>query len=777
MFTNVVLFRRFTIAKIGLSAVMAMGGTTAANASTGAISVHGTTSGLGASGRSVLLSGSPGSLAVDPQTHTIYVPIMSGGVDVVNSATCNAVVGSGCKVEATALPHEEALAAAVDEQTGTVYVAAGADVAVLNGAHCDAAVTASCGKDVADIKVGGTLVGAAINPLTQTLYLASISGAVYVVDIAHCDSHTVAGCSQPVRKVTDSYIPASVVVNVATNTVYATNNGPSNSVSGLGDTVSVIDGRTCNATVGRGCKSKPPVVKVGSGAYWATVDQATDTVYVANYLDGTVSVINGARCNSTVTSGCSGPVATVRTGAAAAVVMLDSRLHTLFTLNALDDTVSELSTRTCNATEQSGCAGTPLNEQATPDQGPNYNSNLTTGLVVPQTSTAYFVNEGGADLLSVVDLSQCNATDTSGCRAEAPSVPDPEASTTIDPTTGTIYASNANLPQIDVLNAATCNPSNLAGCLPVAEIPMKHPQAELSAVGTSTHTLYASDISGNVAVVNTATCNATDTSGCAGPWRSIVVGPVTFAGGTITPGAPALDATTQTLYVPFGTNADEVAVINVAACNAEVASGCQGEQGAVPVGPGTTALAEDDATDTIYAAEYGAGSTQGGSVSVINGATCDGTVLTGCAHLAATVLVGQDPIGVAVDEATGTVYVANNENGDKPGNVSVINGATCNGHDVAGCSGSFPVVPVDNSPRLISINTTTNTVYVTDHSSSAVSVINGATCDAQVTTGCAQPAPAVAVGTQPNDLAVDETTGTVYVMNTGYSGSMSLVAG
>ena len=41
--------------------------------------------------------------------------------------------------------------------------------------------------------------------------------------------------------------------------------------------------------------------------------------------------------------------------------------------------------------------------------------------------------------------------------------------------------------------------------------------------------------------------------------------------------------------------------------------------------------------------------------------------------------------GIAVDPATDTIYVANHADGDYPGTVSVINGATCNGTDTSGC--------------------------------------------------------------------------------------------
>ena len=47
-----------------------------------------------------------------------------------------------------------------------------------------------------------------------------------------------------------------------------------------------------------------PSSRVGHLPLGLAVAQATDTVYVANAKDGTVSVINGATCNGSDTSGC-----------------------------------------------------------------------------------------------------------------------------------------------------------------------------------------------------------------------------------------------------------------------------------------------------------------------------------------------------------------------------------------------------------------------------------------------------------------------------------------
>ena len=725
-------------------------------------------------GGSVALSGSPGTPAANPRTGTVYVPIQCttsscstpGHVlDVINAASCNASTGSGCRVVATAPVGSSPLAVAVDERTDTVYVANGNDgtVSVLDGATCNAQVTGGCGQALATITVGGFPVAESLNPATGTLYVASPDGDVFVIDAALCNAVTTRGCTDPVRKVKISQGPQSLDVDVATDTVYTANAG-----SGNGDTVSVIDGATCNATDGTGCGRVPGTVTVGSGAWWVAVDQASNTVYVANNNDGTVSVIDGARCSAAVTSGCVSTPPAVTTGANPNFVAVDSPAGTVFVMNQGDNTLSAINASTCNGTVTSGCRNRAPGEQASPDQDPGYNPFPNAFALVPETGSAYVVNVGGAAVMSVVSISRCDAAVTTGCRAEAPAVSAHEAVLSADPDTGTIYASNTSLPRIDVLDSRTCHAGDLGGCVPVAEIPVAHPGAEVGAIDDATHTLYASDpAAGVVEVINTAACNAGDTTGCADKPATIKVGAA--------PGPPALNQATGTLYVPYGSTGNKVAVINAASCNAARTSGCGQSPAVVTVGAGTAAVAVSAATDTIYAPNSGS-SFSGDTMSVINGATCNAANHSGCSHLAATVPVGSGPYGVTVDDLTHTVYVVNNADGDAPGTVSVINGATCNGTDTAGCAGPFPTMAVGRSPLLAVADTSTGTVFVTDFSSAEVSILDGSLCNASLTSGCSAPPREQPVGSQPFGLAINPDTSTVYVDDTFQAGSISILS-
>ncbi len=725
-----------------------------------------------------VLDGSPGyQPAVNTRTGTLYVPIQctnpatgttcadtaSHVVDVISTAKCAARVTSGCRVIARADAGAGAFAAVVDPVTDTVYVAndIANTVTVIDGARCNAHVTSGCAHSLATFKVGGLPSAIALNPDTHTLYTANYAtGNISVVPVAGCNAQTTSGCGKPVRTISDKLDPDGVAVDLATDTVYAANDG----ATGNGDTVSVINGATCNGSTATGCAQRPRTITVGSGPFFDVVDQATGTVYTANYNAGTVSVIDGAACSALVHSGCGQSPRAVTTGAGVGFVGIDAPAHTLFAMNQEDGTMSEINTRTCNGLVATGCPQRARNEQVIFDSPTGYNPNAFA--LAPQTGTAYMVNGGGQNFMAPIGISGCDAASTSGCRVEAPSVPDPEFLTTVDTANHTIYAGSDYLAQIDVINGATCHASDLSGCAPVATIPVPYPGPNVGDIDPATDTLYAGDgqTTGILAVIDTATCNAEHTAGCSQHPAEVRVGAY--------PEVPVVNPTTGTVYVSYGEEANHVAVVNGATCNATVQSGCNQVPGVVSVGIATAVLAVSPETDTVYAPGSGA-SFSGDTVALINGATCNGTDHAGCSHVAATIKVGLGPSGVAVNEVTDTVYVSDNANGDLPGELSVIDGATCNATDTSGC-GHIAAVPTGRSPLFVAVDPGTDTVYVADFSSAAVTVVNGAHCNGTTSSGCATAGRLQAVGSQPVGVAFDPANGTVYVTQIFQSGSMAV---
>jgi DNA-binding beta-propeller fold protein YncE len=157
---------------------------------------------------------------------------------------------------------------------------------------------------------------------------------------------------------------------------------------------------------------------------------------------------------------------------------------------------------------------------------------------------------------------------------------------------------------------------------------------------------------------------------------------------------------------------------------------------------------------------------------VINGTTCDAANIAGCDNPPATISVGSDPVfgdanpfGIAVDQATDTIYTANIFNGEGPGTVSIINGATCNAHNTSGCDQTPATAPAAFGANSIAVDPTTNNVYATNIEDTSVTTINGSNCNGTQARGCSQTQTRATVGDYPSSISVDPAAGTAYVAN------------
>jgi DNA-binding beta-propeller fold protein YncE len=273
---------------------------------------------------------------------------------------------------------------------------------------------------------------------------------------------------------------------------------------------------------------------------------------------------------------------------------------------------------------------------------------------------------------------------------------------------------------------------------------------------------------GTVTVLDERTCNATTTVGCA------TTHTLHIPGGN--PAAIAVNPATDTLYIAtiphsgLTSGPSIVSVFDGASCKATDTTGCGQVPRSVTVGLGATALAVDTLTDTIYVANF-SDSTDfdgGNTVSVINGATCNAADTTGCAQAPQTPTLGPFDTssgGVAIDQATNTIYVADLQDGEKSGTVSVINGAVCNATTTTGCGHTPPTVTVGFGPSAIAFDPGNRTVAVTNIEDTRVSVINTATCNASITVSCHRAQPRFPVGRAPGAVAIDPAARTMYIAN------------
>ena len=302
--------------------------------------------------------------------------------------------------------------------------------------------------------------------------------------------------------------------------------------------------------------------------------------------------------------------------------------------------------------------------------------------------------------VSVIDASRCNAQTTSGCRHAAPDVAiSGPGALAADPAVHTTYVTSGSS-TVSMIDTSTCNAYHLSGCAatPPTVTVGSHPSA--IAVDSQAHTVYVANAgtgsTGSVSVINAGSCNATDPAGCGTPATLHV------RGGH--PDGITVDAATGTIYVATITSKgpDLISVFN--------------------------------ATNVILnTVPFG-----GDSVYVINGATCDAANTTGCGQTPATVTAGSNPWGIAVDQATDTIYTANIADGEHPGTVSVINGASRNGLDHAGCGQTPASVAAGVGSVGVAIDPATDTVYVANIQDASRSVIDGATCNGSDTAGYCQ---------------------------------------
>ena len=179
------------------------------------------------------------------------------------------------------------------------------------------------------VPVGVFPSGIAVNQATHTVYVVnSADDTVSVIDGNACNAAHPAGCSGPLATITlgpgglenAPLAPTSLIVSPDGRTLYVTSPDGENALA-------VIDASHCNATGTAGCGSGPlATVATGQGPLDLAEDPATDTVYVANIADDTVSVIDGTRCNAQQTAGCGKSPPTVSVGNAPVALAVDPLL-------------------------------------------------------------------------------------------------------------------------------------------------------------------------------------------------------------------------------------------------------------------------------------------------------------------------------------------------------------------------------------------------------------------------------------------------------------------
>ncbi len=734
----------------------------------------------------------PGADAQDEATHTLYVangendngPNATGNtVSVIDTRRCDAQDVSHCRgpwptITVGNLPS----GIAIDERTDTVYVANLGDntVSVFNGAICNGQNASGCEQTPVTVPVGSTPIGIFADPANHTVYIPNAGQTdVSMIDSATCNASDLAACpTTPPPTVDVGASPNDVDVDQGTHTVYVTTFGALNGWS-------VFDANTCNATVQSGCGSIGFLTGDPAGPNAAQVDTANDTLYTANF-DNTVSAFDLHNCKAGDLSGCASDVpgtVTVLGASFSLWLAVDAPLHSVYVVFQKDDVLAVIDTDVCSGSDPAGCA------TLTPPEIHTGTDPQMVRLDQP-TQTLYTANELDSDV-SVIDATRCDALTTSGCRARAPEVPIGTTGALIaaDPAVDTVYDPSGGS-SVSMIDTNQCNALRSAGCAQTPSTMTAGAQPAAVAVDPATHTVYVANFgvfpspTGTVSVFDDRTCNATDQGGCAS------VSTLQVPGGL--PNDIAVNAATDTVYVATiaGSGPNLISVFNGATCNASDALGCGQTPATVtlPAGSGPVFsndfVAVDSRTNTVYATNVVFPPSDapfvGDSVYVINGAHCDASDMSGCGHTPATVTLnpapsnpfgipGQqpNPWGIAVDEATDTIYTANLADGEGRGTVSMINGATCNGQDMSGCGQTPATAPAGFGSIYIAVDQLTNRVYATNLQDSSVTTINGNSCNGSNAGGCSHTRTEAIVGHGAGAIAVDPPLDTAYVADGG----------
>ena len=758
----------------------------------------------------------PDFTAVDPATHTLYVTngfnengngVGGNTVSVIDTRHCQAADVSSCKGPWPTLtvgsdPNADPSAVAVDQQTDTLYVADASDntVAVFDGATCNAEISAGCGQTPAIVPVGMLPVAIFDDPANHTLYIPD--GAVddvSMLDTATCNATDLAACpSTPPPTVT---LPGEVTagaVDLSTHTVYVTVCGDAAFGCPAGsDGVSVFDASTCNATVQSGC-GQLGLIPTAVAPFGAQVDAANQTLYAAAAVSTqTISAFDLRNCNAADLAGCAsdtpGTVTPPGVGFGVAVwVAVDPANHSVYVTSQKDDAVIVVNANVCNGSDLAGCATLHPPEIHT-------GSDPEVLTLDPDTQTLYTANQDDNDV-SVIAATRCDAQTTTGCRQRLPEAPvGSEANVTADPAVATLYVANGGN-TVAMLDTNRCNAHSSAGCAAAPRTVKVGTDAAAVAIDPATHTVYVANAGdGTVSVFDDRKCNATDRAGCRSQSRACPksrrrsrsrrserrrscrrasVSTLHVPAGK--PVGIAVNQSTDTVYVATITSSggpNLISVFNGRTCNATTRSGCRQKPSHASTGEdnhgvSTEAIAVNTKTNTIYATS---GDTTGSpsfgdSVYMIDGLTCDATHRTGCAKPPAAITLGSkspfgdaNPYGITVDQATDTIYTANLWDGEGPGTVSVINGATCNAQTSNGCDQTPAPAPAGFGAIAITLDPTTNQIYDTNIEDTSVTTINGNTCNATNHIGCNDTQTQAIVGDYPNSISLDPQTNTAYV--------------
>ncbi len=540
--------------------------------------------------------------------------------------------------------------------------------------------------------------------------------------------------------------PAAAATNPLTNTIYVLNSSDG--------TVSVINGATGLVTA---------TITVGSDPVAAAVNPVTNMIYVANKGSGNVTPINGeTNAAGTAIAAGTSPIA-VAINPVTNMIYVANNGGGVTPINGTTNTAGSTISAGTNPiaiavnpvtnmiyVANNGGGVTPINGSTnTPATAIAAGTNPIAIAVNSVTNMIYVANNGGG----VTPIN--GATNTPGTVIAAGTSP---IAIAVNPLSDTIYVANNGSGNITVINGANNSPITVTD--PSASAPIA------VALNLLTNTIYvANNGSANVTAINGATNTVVASLGAGTDPAAIAVNPVTGMAYVANNGSANVTVISNATYTVSPISDSSFSDPNAIAVNpvtneVYVANnGSSGSDTVTAISPannnsvstitdssaiGPTAIAVNPVTNSIYVANQ-----KSGTITAINAANSNQiTTITPPGT--------SQPVALAVNPVTNTIYAANTETN----NVTVINAANSNRVSVI-------YDPSALGPAAVAVNPATGQVYVANSVSDNVSVFDGVTGTYVAS---------IAVGTYPQAIAVNPATNTVYVANSD-SSSVTVING
>jgi DNA-binding beta-propeller fold protein YncE len=636
---------------------------------------------------------------------------------------------------------------AIDARTGTAYVSSDeGTVSVVDVRHCNARRSRSCKGPIAELAGPSDGIGVAV--YRRSLYVASgvggTNGLVSVYDIAHCRVADISGCGSAVAKMPVADIPVGLAVDRASGTLY---------VGNVADHVDVLDLRSCRRADLSGCGSADVgSIPATNGPVFPTLG-VNHTLYVpangpgADGSGDSVHVIDLRHCHVGDIAGCGASEATLPADGGAVVAHLDKRTGTLYVQNQGADTVSVLDVRRCTGARHSGCSQTP-------PQIP-VGANPSGGFVETRDGRMYVANSD-SDTLSTFATRECRAGDTTGCPTSPPRTARANGAPfwlAYDARTRTIFTVEHSGRALGVLRSTVCSHGR-RGCQHL--LPSIAGDEQQLAV-TSVHTWYGTDEKGNLTLTDTRACTPRHARRCAAAAIHTSEPNTSF-------GQLVADDRTHSLYMIANdpdTFRGSLVVLDTGTCNARVHTNCSPVAPAMPLPDFTAVIALDPSTHTVYV------STQADStLQVVDGTRCNAKRQTACSAPVGQVPLDGVAFGVAVDPSARTVYVSEFGADFDSDIVYAVNSTHCRSTDASGCGHAPKQFTSDLAPLGLVVDTTRHSLYVLasggGDQEGKIDVYDTRTCNARGIRRCT-PTDAFQVGRSPYVGALDPRTDRLFV--------------